>query len=175
MLTREQIEEIQGDAREKGIAIKALLKENGIPEHQYFWWKRKYAKEEVPEGFLPIAGGGLPAGMEASAAFAASRGKTKGVPTGENWMSIELRHGCRRGYAHPGRPDARDVVHNPQKHIGHVQSWRRNEVLALHKADGYAQELQHAERDSEQRYVSPVFVTLPVKKFLIDYQRLRSP
>ena len=65
MLTREQIEEIQGEAREKGIAIKALLKEKGIPEHQYFWWKRKYAKEEVPEGFLPIAGGGLPAGMEA--------------------------------------------------------------------------------------------------------------
>ena len=28
MLTREQIEEIQGDAREKGIAIKALLKES---------------------------------------------------------------------------------------------------------------------------------------------------
>ena len=90
MLTREQIEEIQGDAREKGISIKALLKENGIPEHQYFWWKRKYAKEEVPEGFLPIAGG-LPAGMEAGAAFAASRGKTKGVQTSENWMSIELR------------------------------------------------------------------------------------
>ena len=60
MLTREQIEEIQGDAREKGIAIKALLKEKGIPEHQYFWWKRKYAKADVPEGFLPIAGGGLP-------------------------------------------------------------------------------------------------------------------
>ena len=91
MLTREQIEEIQGDAREKGIAIEALLKEKGIPEHQYFWWKRKYAKEEVPEGFLPIVGGGLPAGIEARAAFAASRGNTKGVPTGENWMSIELR------------------------------------------------------------------------------------
>lgn len=80
MLTREQIEEIQGDAREKG-----------IPEHQYFWWKRKYAKVEVPEGFLPIAGVGLHAGMEARASFAASRGKTKGIPTGENWMSIELR------------------------------------------------------------------------------------
>ena len=91
MLTREQIEEIQGEAREKGTAIKALLKEKGIPEHQYFWWKRKYARAEVPDGFLPIAGGGLPAGMEATAAFAASRGKTKGVPTGENWMSIELR------------------------------------------------------------------------------------
>ena len=55
MLTREQIEEIQGEAREKGIAIKALLKEKGIPEHQYFWWKRKYARAEVPDGFLPIA------------------------------------------------------------------------------------------------------------------------
>ena len=31
MLTREQIEEIQGEAREKGTAIKALLKEKGIP------------------------------------------------------------------------------------------------------------------------------------------------
>jgi len=91
MLTREQIEEIQGEAREKGTAIKALLKEKGIPEHQYFWWKRKYTRAEVPDGFLPIAGGGLPAGMEATAAFAASGGKTKGVPTGENWMSIELR------------------------------------------------------------------------------------
>ena len=40
MLTREQIEEIQGEAREKGIAIKALLKEKGIPEHQYFWCNR---------------------------------------------------------------------------------------------------------------------------------------
>ena len=59
MLTREQIEEIQGEAREKGIAIKALLKEKGIPEHQYFWWKRKYARAEVPDGFLPIAGGVL--------------------------------------------------------------------------------------------------------------------
>ena len=91
MLTREQIEEIQGDAREKGIAIKALLKEKGIPEHQYFWWKRKYAKADVPEGFLHIAGGGLPAGMETSAAFAASRGKTNGVSPGENWLSVELR------------------------------------------------------------------------------------
>ena len=77
MLTREQIEEIQGEAREKGTAIKALLKEKGIPEHQYFWWKRKYARAEVPDGFLPIAGGGLPAGMEATAAFAASRGKRR--------------------------------------------------------------------------------------------------
>lgn len=59
MLTREQIEEIQGEAREKGTAIKAMLKEKGIPEHQYFWWKRKYARAEVPDGFLPIAGGGL--------------------------------------------------------------------------------------------------------------------
>ena len=60
MLTREQIEEIQTESREKGISIKNLLKEKGIPEHQYFWWKRKYNKVEVPEGFLPVAGGGLP-------------------------------------------------------------------------------------------------------------------
>ena len=96
MLTREQIEENQDDAREKGLAIKALLKEKGIPEHQYFWWKRKCAKVEVPEGFLSIAGGGLPAGMEASAAFAASRGKTKGVPTGEN-----SRTRCNPSTCHP--------------------------------------------------------------------------
>ena len=66
MLTREQIEEIQGEAREKGISIKALLKEKGIPKHQYFWWKRKYARAEVPDGFLPIAGGGLPACRDGS-------------------------------------------------------------------------------------------------------------
>ena len=35
--------------REKGTAIKALLKEKGIPEHQYFWWKRKYARAERKE------------------------------------------------------------------------------------------------------------------------------
>ena len=64
MLTREQIEEIQGEAREKGISIKALLKEKGIPEHQYFWWKRKYAREIVPEGFLPVANGSLPVVIE---------------------------------------------------------------------------------------------------------------
>jgi len=93
MLTREQIEEIQTERREKGVSIKQLLEEHGIPSHQYFWWKRKYARADVPEGFLPIAGGGLPAGMEATAAFAAARGKAKGIPPGENWMTIELRTG----------------------------------------------------------------------------------
>ena len=93
MLTREQIEEIQAESREKGITIKNLLKEKGISDHQYFWWKRKYAKAEVAEGFLPIAGGGLPAGMEATEVFAATRGKSKSVPAGENWMTIELRTG----------------------------------------------------------------------------------
>ena len=50
MLTREQIEEIQTECRERGISVKNLLKEKGIPDHQYFWWKRKYSKQEVPEG-----------------------------------------------------------------------------------------------------------------------------
>ena len=36
MLTREQIEEIQAECREKGFTIKDLLKEKGIPDHQYF-------------------------------------------------------------------------------------------------------------------------------------------
>ena len=90
MLTREQIEEIQAESRERGIAIKRLLQEKGIPEHQYFWWKRKYSKAEVPEGFLPIAGSGLPvtASMPGSSPV---RGKSKTDPAGENWMSIELR------------------------------------------------------------------------------------
>ena len=34
MLTREQIEEIQKERREKGISIKNLLKEKGIPDGQ---------------------------------------------------------------------------------------------------------------------------------------------
>ena len=66
MLTREQIEEIQAESREKGVPVKNLLKEKGIPDHQYFWWKRKYSKPEVPEGFLPMAGSGLPAAMASS-------------------------------------------------------------------------------------------------------------
>ena len=36
MLTREQIEEIQGEAREKGIAIKALRQEKAYPEIKKF-------------------------------------------------------------------------------------------------------------------------------------------
>jgi hypothetical protein len=56
MLTREQIEEIQAESREKGVPIKRLLLEKGVPEHQYFWWKRKYSREAVPEGFLPVSG-----------------------------------------------------------------------------------------------------------------------
>ena len=92
MLTREQIEEIQAESREKGVSIKSLLQEKGIPDHQYFWWKRKYNKAEVPEGFLPVAGGGLPATFAASMTGAASvRGKSKTDPVSENWMSIELR------------------------------------------------------------------------------------
>lgn len=37
MLTREQIEEIQTESREKGIPVKNLLKEKCIPDHRYFW------------------------------------------------------------------------------------------------------------------------------------------
>ena len=57
MLTREQIEEIQKECRERCISVKNLLKEKDIPDSQYFWWKRKYSKQEVQEGFLPVAGG----------------------------------------------------------------------------------------------------------------------
>ena len=93
MLTREQIEEIQAESREKIIPVKNLLKEKGVPESQYFWWKRKYSKPDVPEGFLPVAGGGLPAAMAAqlSGTVPTSRGKSKSDASGENWMSIELR------------------------------------------------------------------------------------
>lgn len=66
MITREQIEEIQAESLEKVISIKHVLQEKGIPAHQYFWWKRKYSRSDIPGGFLPIAGGGLPAGMSAT-------------------------------------------------------------------------------------------------------------
>ena len=78
MLTREQIEEIQTESREKGIPVKQLLKEKGIPEHQYFWWKRKYSRREVPEGFLPVAGGALPA-MPTQLSGSSSKGKSRSV------------------------------------------------------------------------------------------------
>lgn len=93
MLTREQIEEIQTESREKGVPVKNLLKEKGIPDHQYFWWKRKYGKPDIPEGFLPVAGGGLPSSMAAQlpGTVPTSRGKSKSDASVENWMSIELR------------------------------------------------------------------------------------
>lgn len=93
MLTREQIEEIQAESRDKGIPVKNLLKEKGIPDSQYFWWKRKYSKQEVPEGFIPVSGGGLPASMSAqlAGAGASSRAKSKSAASVETWISIELR------------------------------------------------------------------------------------
>lgn len=91
MLTREQIEAIQAESRENGTPIKRLLQEKGIPEHQYFWWKRKYSREAVSEGFLPIAVGAPPSLSAMSPWPGSSRGKSKADPAGENWMSIELR------------------------------------------------------------------------------------
>lgn len=91
MLTREQIEEIQTESREKGIPVKNLLKEKGIPDHQYFWWKRKYSRQEVPEGFLPVAGGSLPTTIPSHISGSSSKGRPKADASGESWMSIELR------------------------------------------------------------------------------------
>ena len=93
MVTRAQIEEIQAESLGKGISIKQVLQEKGIPAHQYFWWKRKYSRPDIPEGFLPIAGGVLPAGMSVAMGAATPRGKQKGEAVEENWMTIELRTG----------------------------------------------------------------------------------
>lgn len=90
MFTREEIEAIQAESREIGTSIKRLLQEKGIPEHQYFWWKRKYSREAVPEGFLPISRVMPPAVMATPPWPGSSRGKSNANPTGENWMSIEL-------------------------------------------------------------------------------------
>lgn len=91
MITREQIEEIQTESREKGVSIRRLLEEKGIPAHQYFWWRRKYSKQEVAEGFLPVAGAMPPAVMGGMTGSGASHGKSKTDPASENWMNIELR------------------------------------------------------------------------------------
>lgn len=91
MITREQIEEIQAESRDRGISIKRLLQEKGIPEHQYFWWKRKYSREAVAEGFLPVSGVMPPAVIATPPWPGSSRGKFKADPAGESWMSIELR------------------------------------------------------------------------------------
>ena len=92
MLTREQIEEIQVESRQKGVSIRRLLEEKGIPAHQYFWWKRKYSKQEVAEGFLPVAGAMPPAVMSGMmTGSGAPHGKSKTDPYSENWMNIELR------------------------------------------------------------------------------------
>ena len=91
MLTRKQIEEIQTASGEQGVSVKKILEEKGIPANQYFWWKRKYAREAVQEGFLPVANGSLPAVMGTMASPSGGRGKAKADPAAENWMSIELR------------------------------------------------------------------------------------
>ena len=91
MITREQIEEIQSESREKGVSIKKLLEEKGIPSHQYFWWKRKYSRQEVAEGFLPVAGAMPPSVISEMAVPGVAGGRSKAGPAGENWMSIELR------------------------------------------------------------------------------------
>lgn len=75
MITREKIEEIQVESWEKGVPIKRLLQEKGIPEHQYFWWRRKYLREAVPEGFLPVAGGIPPAVMASAVGPGSPRGR----------------------------------------------------------------------------------------------------
>lgn len=91
MLTREQIEEIQSESREKGASLKRILEEKGIPSHQYFWWKRKYSKQKVAEGFLPVADTMPPAVMRGMSGSGAPHGKPKADPAGENWMDIEVR------------------------------------------------------------------------------------
>lgn len=78
-------------AARRVIPVKHLLKERGIPDHQYFWWKRKYSNQEVLEGFLPVFGGVLPAAMPTHNTGPLSKGKSRSDTTGENWMSIELR------------------------------------------------------------------------------------
>ena len=93
MLTREQIEEIQTERREKGISIKNLLKEKRNSRAPVLLVETQIHKPEVPEGFLQVAGGGLPATMAAQlpGTIQTLQGKSKSDTTGENWMSIELR------------------------------------------------------------------------------------
>ena len=86
MLTREQIEEIQTEHLVKGVSIKTLLKERGISASQYFWWKRKYSKPDVPEGFLPLSGGGLPTTLPERLFAASSRRESE-------WESREFESG----------------------------------------------------------------------------------
>jgi len=88
MLTREQIEEIQSESREKGVSIRKLLEEKSIPAHQYFWWRRKYSKQEVAEGFLPVAGAIPPAVMGGMTGGGASHGKSKTDLLPGNWSPV---------------------------------------------------------------------------------------
>ena len=93
MLTRKQIEEIQAESREKGVTIKSLLEGKGISPSQYFWWKRKFAKPDIQEGFLPVAGDVLPDIPETMSSPGPHRCKSKAEPAVESWMTIEFRAG----------------------------------------------------------------------------------
>ncbi len=92
MLTREQIEEIQSEKKDRGISLKELLKEKGISASQYFWWCRRYVRDDEPSGFIPVSGVAVPTGRGSVQAQPAPQpGGQHPAPATESWMSIELR------------------------------------------------------------------------------------
>ena len=98
MLTREQIEEIQTENRERGVSIKKLLKEKGVSERQYYRWKRQYERPEAPEGFLPIVGAGLPTQVAAHLSGTAPSVKAKSFGTKK---ALQARNSVKRGKISP--------------------------------------------------------------------------
>ena len=106
MITREQIEEIQAESREKGISIKRVLQEKGIPEHQYFWWKKKYA-----------CGRRHATGSNGGHNVSGLTREVQSRSCGRELDEYRTPHGCRYGHAHPGRSDSCDGIHNPEKPV----------------------------------------------------------
>ncbi len=65
MMTREEIKEIVDYSQEHGITVKRRLQELNVPESNFYYAKRMYAREDMVPGvegcFLQITGNPFPA------------------------------------------------------------------------------------------------------------------
>lgn len=94
MMTREEIKEIVDYSQEHGITVKRRLQELNVPESNFYYAKRMYAREDMVPGvegcFLQITGNPSPAAAMPGNMYRKGRGKE--VPQ-ESPMTVELRIG----------------------------------------------------------------------------------
>ena len=79
MMTREEIKEIVDYSQEHGITVKRRLQELNVPESNFYYAKRMYAREDMVPGvegcFLQITGNPSPAAAMPGNMYRKGRGK----------------------------------------------------------------------------------------------------